>query len=163
MDVRRFDDEQLALCRRWFDLVETDETWIAKGPVGEGESQSEVVECVERNGARGVAKPGPPIASDLSCRAAHEKLAFDLAHSLELPVAPVVLWSDGLGHPYMRGRSISAWCFPQSMKWDYAQSTGILTPELIVSASDVSSAMRVFHSWISDTDRKSDHTHINAD
>jgi hypothetical protein len=60
-------------------------------------------------GTMGVAKPGRPVASDMTCRAAHEKIAFDLAHRLDLPIPPVVLWGKDLGQPYARGRSISAW------------------------------------------------------
>jgi hypothetical protein len=89
-------------------------------------------------------------------------MAFDLAHRLDLPVPPVILWGKDMGH-YVRGRSISAWAFPRAAKWDEAHRLGLLTPELIASAGPVVSAMRVFHTWISDTDRKSDHTQVDLD
>lgn len=98
----------------------------------------------------------------MTCRAAHEKIAFDLAHWLDLPVPPVILWGKDMSQ-YVRGRSISAWAFPRAAKWDDANRFGLLTPELIASAGPVVSAMRVFHTWISDTDRKSDHTQVDLD
>jgi hypothetical protein len=149
-------------CEAWFDQVETPDEWIDRGPIGEGESQSIRVEC-QCTGIMGVAKPGPPVANDTVCRAAHEKVAFDLAHCLDLPVPPVVLWGKDITTEYVRGRSISAWAFPQAKKWDEAQRLGLLTPALVASAGPVVSGMRVFHTWISDTDRKSDHTQVDMD
>lgn len=160
MSLRRFSKAQLERCSAWFDLVETPDEWTDIGPIGEGESQSVRVKYGD---TVGVAKPGPPKASDLVCRAAHEKIAFDLAHRLDLPVPPVILWGKDMGHHYIRGRSISGWAFLQAGKWDDAARLGLLTSELITSASPVVSAMRVFHTWISDTDRKSDHTQVDLD
>jgi hypothetical protein len=137
--------------------VETPDEWIGRGPIGEGESQSIRVEH-QNTGTMGVAKPGRAVVRDTVCRAAHVKIAFDLAHCLDLPVRPVVLWARDIGAIYLRGRSISAWAFPQAKKWDEAQRLGFMTPALLASAGPVVSGMRVFHTWISDTDRKSDHT-----
>jgi hypothetical protein len=162
MTLRRFLPAQLAVCDTWFGMVETPDEWIDRGPIGEGESQSIRVEQ-QGTGLMGVAKPGAPVAKDLVCRAAHEKIAFDLAHCLDLPVPPVVLWAKDIAAHYARGRSISAWAFPQAKKWDEAQRLGFLTPALVTSAGPVVSGMRVFHTWISDTDCKSDHTQVDLD
>jgi hypothetical protein len=162
MTLRRFSPAQRAVCDSWFNLVETPDEWIDRGPIGEGESQSIRVEQ-QGTGLMGAAKPGPSVAKDLVCRAAHEKIAFDLAHCLDLPVPPVVLWGKDVTAHYVRGRSISAWAFPQAKKWDEAQRLGFLTPALVASAGPVVSGMRVFHTWISDTDRKSDHTQVDLD
>jgi hypothetical protein len=51
----------------------------------------------------------------------------------------------------------------QCETWDVAQGLNILTPEVIDSTSAVSSAMRVFHSWISDTDRGGKHVFVDTD
>lgn len=161
--IRCFPPDRLDLCAKWFELVETNDQWKELGPIGEGESQSIRVECVSDPGVIGAAKPGPAVGQNETCRAAHEKLAFDLAHFLELPVPPVVLWSDGTPNQYKRGRAISLWAFRQSMKWDEANNSGLITDQMRVSAGPAVSAMRVFHTWISDTDRKSDHTQINVD
>jgi hypothetical protein len=154
---------QARLREEWFALVETPDTWIDRGAIGEGESQSIRVENAN-TGLMAVAKPGPHKAAEEGhCRAAHEKLAFDLAYMAHLPVAPVVLWREAAPDTYKRGRSISAWAFEQSDKWDNANGRGIITPTLRDSAGPIVSAMRVFHTWISDTDRKSDHVQVNLD
>ncbi len=160
MAFRRFSDEQLERCEEWFGLVETPDDWTSLGPIGEGESKSIRVENV--SGLIGVAKPGVP-KNDGVCRAAHERIAFKLAHVLELPVPPVVLWDRGEEHADNRYLSISVWAFAQSMKWNEAQHAGIIDDTTKASAAPVVSAMRVFHTWIADTDRKSDHTQIDVD
>ena len=114
-------------------------------------------------GTLGIAKPGARMAGKPRLPRSSRKAYFDLAHVLELPVPPVILWSDGLGAPYVRGRSISAWAFPQAMKWQEAESKGLLSVAAKDSVRAQASAMRVFHTWISDTDRKSEHTQINLD
>src|SRR5690242_14723948 len=96
MTTRNFPPGQLALCEEWFALVLTPDVWTDKGPVGEGESASINVE--NQGGLRGIAKPGQPKVDGVR-RAAHEKIAFDLAHMLELPIPPVVLWDRGATQP----------------------------------------------------------------
>lgn len=160
MSFRRFSPEQLALCERWFNQVETSETWEDKGPVGEGESESRRVE--NKDGLRGVAKPGV-VKTDGVWRSAHEKIAFDLAHLLDLPIPPVVLWDRGDGPDVHRHSSISAWAFPNAMKWNLAEKKGLISAASLASAGSVASATRVFHTWISDTDRKLDHIQIDLD
>jgi hypothetical protein len=160
LTIRHFSQEQLELCNKWFSLVETTDIWNELGPVGDGESQS--IRVQNTDGLIGVAKPGQP-KTDGICRAAHEKIAFDLAHILEFPVPPVILWDRGDGHQDNRYLSISAWAFPQSVKWNNAQQMGILTEQLQLSVGPALSAMHVFHTWISNTDRKSDHIQVNID
>jgi hypothetical protein len=152
---KRFRDE-------WFDSIETDpDEWAEEGPIGEGESQS--VRVINKiTGFRGIAKPGPILGSQSGyCRAAHEKLAFDLACMLGLPVCPVLLWPKDAPSIYRVGRSISAWAFPRSEKWDLAINQGLISPRQIEGAAAVHSAMRVFHTWIADTDRRQDHAHFD--
>ena len=147
----------------WFALLETPDDWIDRGPMNDGESLSIRVENAA-TGMRGVAKPGPAKGPEEGhYRAAHEKLAFDLAYLAQLTVAPVVLWRADAPTTYKRGRSISAWAFPQSIKWDEAIKRGIISAELRESAGPLVSAMRVFHTWIADCDRKSDHVQVNVD
>ena len=160
MAILRFPPAQVDLCASWFDTIETSDPWTEMGAIGEGES--EAIRVTNHAGLNGVAKPGKP-KTDGVCRAAHEKIAADLAHTLGLPVPPVVLWDRGNEHEANRYLSISAWAFPQAVKWDTAQKMGFLTADLIASAGPAVSAMLVFHTWISDTDRKSDHTQINVD
>jgi hypothetical protein len=147
----------------WFGKVETTDKWSELGPVGEGESESlRVSNPADQMAA--IAKPGPNKGKENShFRAAHEKLAFDLACLVSLPVPPVLLWSEGLGPKYAVGRAISCWAFPQAKKWSEASAQGLLTPALKLTASADISCMRVFHSWIGDTDRKPDHIIVDLD
>jgi hypothetical protein len=159
--VRRFSADRLYICKDWFDRVETSEQWKDHGPIGGSESQPTKVELIGASGFFAIAKPGPTAGSkDSVYRAANEKIAFDLAHLLELPIPPVILWyPDAVEFP--TGRCISAWAFAQSDSWDSANSKGVLTKVLIDSAGPPVSAMRVFHTWISDIDRKSEHTQVD--
>lgn len=80
-------------------------------------------------------------------RAAHEKIAADLGHLLELPIPPVTLWTDpASGKLY----SISAFAFPQALTWD--QATPLRTPAFMANALSILAAGFVFHTWISDGD-----------
>jgi hypothetical protein len=158
-----FSAVQRRLRDEWFELLETPDDWTECGPMNDGESVSIRVQN-SATGMRGVAKPGPSKgAEENHCRAAHEKLAYDLAYLVALPVAPVVLWHQGVPDQYKRGRSISAWAFQQAAKWDEANARGKITPPSRESAGPIVSAMRVFHTWISDTDRKSDHAQVDVD
>ena len=105
-------------------------------------------------GTRGFAKPGPEKANETHlCRAAHEKIAFDLAFLLELPVPRVVLWHQGVSSPFQRGRCISAEAFAESLSWKEADAKGLIPSVQKANAVPIFSAMRVFHVWITDLDR----------
>ncbi|MGP8165636.1 MAG: hypothetical protein ACLQAR_08950 [Steroidobacteraceae bacterium] len=159
----QFTASQKRLRDDWFGRIETTDKWSEDGPVGEGESQSwRVSNPVDQ--MAGIAKPGPNKGNeDKHYRAAHEKLAFDLACLVSLPVPPVVLWSDGLGAKYKVGRAISCWAFPQAKKWSEASAQGLLPVALKLTAAADISCMRVFHSWIGDTDRKAEHIIVDLD
>jgi hypothetical protein len=159
-DLRNFSPELLRRCDEWFANPEITAGWTIKEKAPAGESQSF---WADEDGTtwRGIAKPGPPVSKDRTCRAAHEKIAFDLAHVLKLPVPPVALWPLGMPSEYVVGRSISIKAFPQLDNWDGAMRDGLISDELKASARAAVSAMRAFHSWISDTDRKSDHVIVS--
>jgi hypothetical protein len=153
---------QRRLRDEWFEQVETSaDEWEEKAPMGEGESAS--MRVVNRvTGMQAVAKPGLSRGSDTAhCRAAHEKLAYDLSCLLALPVCPVVLWGNGAPDQYKRGRSISAWAFPGSEKWSVAESRGLITATQTEGEKATFAAMRVFHTWIGDSDRRLDHVHFD--
>jgi hypothetical protein len=159
--VHKFSAVQRDLRDKFAASLETRDEWIEIERIGEGESESWRV----RNALDemiGVAKPGPPrAAQDNHFRAAHEKIAFDLAHLISLPVPPVVLWAEGIGTVYKVGRSISCWAFPQGTKWSNADSKGLISSAQKRSVAEVASAMRVFHTWIGDGDRKPDHVFVD--
>jgi len=107
-------------------------------------------------GDTGLAKPGisePPVHR--LPRAAHEKIAADLAFDLGLPVPPVVLWERPIAEPrQQRHASISAGAFPRASVW--AAVAPLLVPRLLPELSAVASAMAVFDTWVANTDRQND-------
>ena len=128
-------------------------SWKDEGPFSNTESKPFRVSCGNRTG---IAKPGDK-KTDNVCRAAHEKIASDLAFELKLPIPPVILWDMGenVGAARERYVSISAFAFPQPISWEQAVAT--LTDQQKTDASQVMSAMIAFETWVSCTDRKSDH------
>lgn len=160
----RFSVVQRSFRDEWFATIETSpDEWREGAALPEGESQS--INVVNKiSGVRGVAKPGPNKGGETGhCRAAHEKLAFDLAYLLALPVCLVVLWGASAPGQYKLGRSISAWAFHQSMKWNEAAKRNLISGQQASGALPTFSAMRVFHTWIGDGDRKLDHVNFNLD
>lgn len=64
---------------------------------------------------------------------------------------------------YKTGRAISSWAFPDAMKWSEADPRGLISPASKISVSATISMGRVFHTWIGDTDRKSEHVIVDMD
>jgi len=110
------------------------------------------------DGLVGLAKPGVKKSDDIA-RAAHEKIASDLAYHLGLPVPPVILWDRGEDCESERYVSVSAWAFSPALSWQEAQDQ--LTDALKSQAAPIVSAMLAFETWISAEDRKSDHLLVN--
>jgi hypothetical protein len=150
-DLRLFSQPLLALWDEWFATVETKRVWRLGPPVGEGESGAHWAEEVVSGGV-GVIKPGLARSKDAHFRAAREKLAFDLAHCLRLPVPPVVLYRPGMPRDYRTGRAISAKAFPFTSTWLSLRGRGLLTDEYKAGARAAVSAMAAFHAWISQED-----------
>lgn len=99
---------------------------------------------------RAFAKPARDY--DLAWRAVvHEKLASDLAYDLRLPVPPVHVIKPPLGSAYPGWLAVSHIPFPQPRPLGDWQSTGL--PEAYWRRCQaVATAMRVFYTWIHDTD-----------
>jgi hypothetical protein len=164
MPALQFTAEQRRLRQEWFDLIETPDPWREIGPIGVNSESDPIRVENYRTGMLGVAKPGPnKAAQDYFYRAAHEKLAYDLAYLLELPVSPVVLWPEGAPDQYKRGRSISAWAFEQSQTWKTADEFGLLSTTQKEEARPTISAMRAFHIWIGDVDSNTSQIRINLE
>lgn len=140
--------DKAALCDQWFSCVETSDCWLATGKEHEASESRAFDVRRESDGLLGTAKRA--VASDGNCRAAHEKLAFDLAHLLDLPVPPVVLWNrdpEAIGNELF---AISAHVFAKSLEWPEACKDSRLSESKKMSVSRVMSAMIVFHVWIND-------------
>jgi hypothetical protein len=150
---RAFSPEVEALATSWAGTVLTAEAWKDEGFFGGSESNPFRVSL---GALSGIAKPGKR-KTDNICRAAHEKIASDLAFELRLPVPPVILWDRGGLTDATRERycAISAWAFPQPLPW--GQGAAILKIEHTNDASQVMSAIQAFETWISAGDRKADH------
>lgn len=139
----RFATREAILAEEWQTLVETTGQWTLGDPVGTGESGS--LHITGEGGLCGIAKPA--FQGDMP-RAAHEKIAADLAHILGVPVPPVILWRNpNGGAPF----AISLRAFSQPLTWGQA---GHLTarPEFLAGCADILAGGYVFHVWIGDTD-----------
>ncbi|WP_224244400.1 hypothetical protein [Hyalangium gracile] len=149
MRLRTFPPQVEQLAQLWRAQVLTTSSWVQVGePIPGAESEPFFVRSTD--GFSGLAKPGtsqPPVHRHP--RAAHEKIAADLAYELGLPVPPVILWRSG-----RPGMSISALAFPRALPW------GAIPPsmggQLLPRLAPVASAMAAFDSWLANTDRQND-------
>lgn len=140
---RCFAQDHEELAGIWAGTTGTAEAWTLGSPIGTGESGSYHVTSAA--GRRGACKPA--FASDTTARAAHEKIAADLAHSLKLSVPACCLWTDqATGKQY----SISMWAFSQADTWGQVLPT--LSRTFLTNAAPAFAAARVFHTWIADHD-----------
>ena len=150
---RAFSQDLEPIAGLWANSALTEQVWKDEGPFSNTESRPFRVSC---GNLSGIAKPGEK-KTDNVCRAAHEKIASDLAFELKLPIPPVILWDMGEHVDAARERyvAISAFAFPQPVPWGPATAT--LTDQQKTEASQVMSAMIAFETWVSCTDRKADH------
>jgi hypothetical protein len=138
--------------------LDTKVNWTATGRVWVAESQPFEVS----DGAHfGIAKPGVT-KTDGVARAAHEKIASDLAYLLGLPVPPAVLWRrvpcPAGAHPCC---SISAMAFAQPL--DLGPSRHLIVGPLRDDARRISSGIAPFDTWIGARDRHHGNAIIDAD
>jgi hypothetical protein len=119
-----------------------------------GEAQGYFVSCA---GIRGYLKPtneNPPVGQHP--RAAHEKIAADLAFDLRLPV-PAAILVDGIKCGCkVQASVVSLVVFPEVQKWQHA----IANPAALAIAHNILrstrgywSGMLAFDTWIQNTDR----------
>ena len=138
----------------------TTDTWSPTGKTWG--TNSRPFEVTNQNNLRGVAKPGEGIADNI-LRAAHEKIASDLAYILGLPVAPVILWDRGESFARQADRfcAISAWAFSKPLEWQHYRPSA--TAEQTALAVKAAGAMQVFDTWVAAVDRKDDHVLVSDD
>jgi hypothetical protein len=94
--ARRFPQEAEALARSWREHVETADPWRPTGNPGAAGGQAQGY-FVTSGPVNAFAKPSQRDTSPTPVpRAAHEKIAADLAFDLRLPLPPAILhrWSD---------------------------------------------------------------------
>lgn len=157
---RNFPADVEALAREWSRCASTTDGWQDHGEWAESESRPRLVYNASL-GLYGIAKPGI-FKDDGVARAAHEKLAADLAFELDFPVPPAVLWDRSRGQRALHGQVvISAWAFPQPHPWTEARD--VLSEPELAFATRCLSAMRVFEAWIYATDRKLENVLVSHD
>lgn len=141
--LRRFADREAIVADEWQDLVQSADVWSLGDPVGTGESGS--LHITGEDSLCGIAKPA---FQKQMPRAAHEKIAADLAHALGLPVPPVILWTNPVGGAQF---AISLRAFSQPLTWGQASHlTG--KANFLSACADTLAAGYVFHVWLGDTD-----------
>jgi hypothetical protein len=152
---RLFSPSCETLARDWRARIESEDEWAATsapGPATGGESAGYLVSCGPVNA---YCKPSMTDASPVPVpRAAHEKIASDLAQDLELPVPPAVLlrW----GTPPHGNQSLVVCTlipFHPAYKWDVARAVPGLEATLKFDARFAASAMIPFDTWLGNTDR----------
>ena len=155
---RNFQGLAAAVANTWAHCAIAPHTW-RKG-TREWGSNSKPFEVINEQGLVAVAKPGASVGDPDLRRAAHEKLASDLAFLLRLPIPPVTLCDegDGFDEKYV---AVSAWAFAKAEEWPKAAPN--LTQERMDRAEAVSSAIAVFETWIGASDRKPQHVLVNDD
>lgn len=129
--------------------------WTLGVPVGRGESQPR--HATREDGLKGVAKPAIQ-AGGGTPRAAHEKIAADLACHLGLPVPPVLLWTDPTTRELY---AISSWACRQPEVWQ--NQKGLLSATFVKNCSQFIADITIFHSWIGDTDRNEGNTIVDME
>jgi hypothetical protein len=156
---RRFPRRIEDMAKVWRAHAYTTEQWTFIEDVGVGES--EVFKVQNQSGLYAYAKPSHDLHSDTP-RAAHEKIASDLAYDIKLPVPPVQIWRSG---PKDRGGlfALSLMGFDQPMDWNVAVERRLVNEAICKSVAPAISACDVFHTWIGDLDRKSEHVQIDLD
>jgi len=156
MPTRRcFRTDVEALAKEWREGGPlTSGTWTASGNPGAkgGEAQGFFVNS---DGLTGYAKPSKKRKNpDEPPRAAHEKIASDLAYDLELPIPPVRLWKRAASVPDDECCcAISLVPFRPAHKWGIIENVPDAAQRVRDAISDAASAMSVFDTWVDNQDR----------
>ena len=104
----------------------------------------------------GYAKPSKIDGSEKpNPRAAHEKIAADLAFELGLPLPPVLLhrWPDAPPQGDQRFVAISLLPFLNTHKWQLIEAVPELAAQMKLELKPVASALVPFDTWLDNGDR----------
>jgi HipA-like protein len=155
MALRGFSAEVEGLAAEWRNAPVTAEAWTTDGNMFAAPGEAGGCFVVSGN-RRGWAKPGAKKMDDCP-RAAHEKIASDLAFELGLPVPPVVLWERKNGG--LQDETfccISAIPFDAAIKWGQIAAVPTTAARLLAAFPAHASAMSVFDCWVDNQDRHND-------
>jgi hypothetical protein len=154
---RRFHADAELLATAWRSSCETDATdeWRLAPRVGTKPKTTAgyFVSCGTVNG---YAKPKKIDRSPSpNPRAAHEKIAADLAYDLGLPVPPVKLhrWQGAPPHGDQPFVAISLVPFLNVYRWEEIENFPDICQQMKLSLSEVASAFVPFDTWLDNNDR----------
>ena len=113
---------------------------------------------VARDGLRGYLKPSKADAADIAAvpRAAHEKIAADLAFDLGLPIPPAILVDGKACGGLVQAAVVSLVLYPEIHKWDQAAATPAslaMARHILRSTRAAWSGIVALDTWLGNTDR----------
>ena len=149
---RSFSDDVEATAKFWRGFIVSRRQWKFVGVPGSagGEAKGTFVRASTLDG---FAKPTHE-KKDSMPRAAHEKIASDLAFELGLPVPPVVLWRRKHVMPDEEPCvAVSLVPFNPAHKWGHVSKTNDAARRVIKSLHKAAAAMMVFDTWVDNRDR----------
>ena len=152
VSYRKFTPSVEAIAHVWRNEIVSSETWAPVLGAKVSEAGGQAAGYFVTSGAlRAFAKPSQK--SDGIARAAHEKIASDLAYELALPVPPVVLYDWGsppLGEQQFVAMSLCP--FGPAHKWDTVKAAKA-DPQIAITLQPTASAMVPFDTWVGNSDR----------
>jgi hypothetical protein len=110
MTYRCFAEADEKTADGWSMQPEAVDQWTLGNNIGRGEAGA--FHGTSDKGCRAACKPA--FGANGTPRAAHERIASDLARGLLLPVPPVCLWTNPATQDLF---AISAWAFGQALTW----------------------------------------------
>lgn len=152
--LRRFPDEAEVIGRAWRQEAKSRTSWSADGTPGHLGGQasgyrvtSGTVNAFAKPSVVGPENPQIP-------RAAHEKIAADLAHEMGLPIPPVILHT---WHAIPCGNqahvALSLWPFSVVHKWQHIESLPDVCVVAKAKVRQIASALVAFDTWLDNRDR----------
>jgi hypothetical protein len=154
MTYRRFAEADEKIADGWSAQPVTADQWTLGRNIGRGEAGS--FHAASDKGCRAACKPA--FHGNGTPRAAHERIASDLARALHLPVPAVCLWTNPASRELF---ALSAWAFAQALTWGEIATR--LSAVFMQNAAATFSAARVFHTWIGDTDHNGNPGNVVVD
>jgi hypothetical protein len=154
-DIRRFRIDVETVADAWRKEMLTLLAWSSPGNPGQagGQALGFFVKC---GSLTGFAKPSKQANEPAGAppRAAHEKIASDLAFDLRLPVPPVVMWRRQVSAPDQEALcAVSLVPFEPAHKWQHVEATPAARDRVAGGLAAAASAMSVFDTWLDNRDR----------
>jgi len=147
-----------AMMKKWREMAVDDSVW--RPTEGERPGGEAAGFWVEKDGIRGYLKPSKIDGNHANHpRAAHEKIAADLAFDLGLPVSPAVLVDGKKCSGLVSEAVVSLVMFPEVHKWSHimsVQASKVRAIELIRDTAKNWSGIVAFDAWLANTDRAND-------